>query len=351
MLLNHSMIRNRTLTGLFLLFLTCQRQPDVISEKALPVYGGILRQTLSTAIETLDPQHILFYRDRQLASLVYEGLTTLAMDGMSVVPALAESWTVDSTMTRWEFTLRDEVYFHDDPCFPGGRGRKLVPEDVVHTFQRIADPERPSIYAYLFLNRIQGFREYNQGENRTLSGIEVVDEHRVAFTLIQPAAVFLKLLATAVAYIVPREAVDRYGAGLANHCVGTGPFRLLRWRPLREMTFGRHERYWRTDSRGRRQPYLDAVTVNLEGNPDIAMVNFMKGDCDILELPAAAFPTFSSDTTLAMKWKVVGRMPEMHVRFLGFSLDNGSPLARKITLRRAVAAGFDREKLLSLIHI
>jgi ABC-type oligopeptide transport system substrate-binding subunit len=35
----------------------------------------------------------------------------------------------------------------------------------------------------------------------------------------------------------------------------------------------------------------------------------------------------------------------MSLRFLGFSLDNGSPLARHPELRRAVALTFDRSQL------
>ncbi len=51
---------------------------------------------------------------------------------------LAEMPTSEDGLT-WHFKLKDGVYFHDDGCFPDGKGRALKSEDVFYSWKRIAD--------------------------------------------------------------------------------------------------------------------------------------------------------------------------------------------------------------------
>ena len=57
---------------------------------------------------------------------------------------LTEMPTTEDDLT-WNFTLRDDVYFHDSPCFPDGKGRKLVSSDVFYSWKRMADSSFASI--------------------------------------------------------------------------------------------------------------------------------------------------------------------------------------------------------------
>lgn len=51
-----------------------------------------------------------------LLDLVYEPLVRYAPDG-SIVPALAESWTISADGLTWTFNLRQGVTFHDGTPF------------------------------------------------------------------------------------------------------------------------------------------------------------------------------------------------------------------------------------------
>ena len=52
---------------------------------------------------------------------------------------LEEMPTTDDGLT-WRFKLKEGVRFHDDPCFPGGKGREIVTaHDVVYSWKRFAD--------------------------------------------------------------------------------------------------------------------------------------------------------------------------------------------------------------------
>jgi peptide/nickel transport system substrate-binding protein len=70
--------------------------------------------------------------DRDLVSLVYAGLVRNGPSG-SLVPDLAERWTVDSTGAVWTFQLRDDARWHD--------GEQVTAEDVAFTIGVLQDPK------------------------------------------------------------------------------------------------------------------------------------------------------------------------------------------------------------------
>ena len=37
--------------------------------------------------------------------------------------------------------LKKGITFHDDPCFPGGKGREVTARDVYYAWQRMSDPK------------------------------------------------------------------------------------------------------------------------------------------------------------------------------------------------------------------
>ena len=51
-------------------------------------------------------------------------------DSLHIVPSLAKNWDISSDRTTYTFHLRDDVFFHDDASFPGGKGRKLIAKDI-----------------------------------------------------------------------------------------------------------------------------------------------------------------------------------------------------------------------------
>ena len=53
--------------------------------------------------------------------------------GGSIVPDLAESWTVDATGATWTFQLREDAVWHD--------GEPVTAEDVVFTIRVLQDPD------------------------------------------------------------------------------------------------------------------------------------------------------------------------------------------------------------------
>ena len=70
--------------------------------------------------------------DRDLVALVFSGLVRNGPDG-TLLPDLADTWTVDPTGASWTFDLRSDASWHD--------GEPVIAEDVAFTIRTLQDPE------------------------------------------------------------------------------------------------------------------------------------------------------------------------------------------------------------------
>jgi len=132
---------------------------------------------------------------------VYEGLVAVADDG-SIVPALAESWTVSDDGLVYTFTLRDAT-FHD--------GSALATSDVIWSLQRVSaeSPEVLPAVTQQFIGIQKAF---------------VVGDRGIEITLGARDNDFLYNLSQRGGVILRQDSTDL--AGTAN---GTGPYRLKEW--------------------------------------------------------------------------------------------------------------------------
>jgi len=64
-----------------------------------------------------------------------------------------------------------------------------------------------------------------------LTGIKALDDHTLQFKLTHPYPQFLYALAMPPCFVVPHEAVKKYGLEFTNYPVGTGPFTLGYFNP------------------------------------------------------------------------------------------------------------------------
>ena len=328
--------------SILLLQLACtteQKQATTQSNKTLQVI-------LASSPENLDPQSLIFTADWQAAALVYEGLVQFTENDRTLQPLLAESWQVLDGGKRLVFKLREDVFFHDDPCFPNGKGRKLTPKDVVYTFEQLARAKDCSKW-YLFAGKIMGIDDFREGTAKKIEGITILDDHRIQFELTRPYVAFLKILATPTAFIIPREAVEYYGENFKEHPVGTGPFRLVRWKPFEEMVYVRNENYWRFAQNRQRLPVLDGVKFRLISNYSLGLAEFLKGDNHFLTITHQDYLRLQADPSFSQNFQVAGVSQGLTVRFFGFAMDKPTTLAQNTQLRQALAMSFNRQRIVS----
>ena len=306
---------------------------------------NVFKFILSDPVENLDPVNLLYTSDRHISSLSNEGLIILGTKLNELQPLLAESWEKLDNGKRYIFRIRKGVKFHNDPCFPGGKGRELTSKDILFTFERIADPNLETVSFSIFKGKIAGIDEYHSGNSRIISGIKALDDYTVEFQLTKPYVTFLLCLTTPLAYITPMEAVDYYKDNLSRHPVGTGPFRLAVWKPLQEMIFVKNENYWGKDNDGHSLPYLDELRVRLIPNTALLSSELLKGENYLYFVDDKVLNQLSKEVEFKSRYKLIELNNGLSLRFLGFSVDRTNSPVANLDIRKAIAISYDRRKI------
>lgn len=327
-----------------LFFLSCSPRQDKRE--------NIFRYNESKGIPTLDPA---FARNQTIiwpVNQLFNGLVQLD-SRLNVVACIAEQWTISEDGRIYTFTLRDDVYFHDDPLFPGGRGRKVVASDFVYSLGRIMDAELASPGAWIF-------NAADRNADNDFKGLKVQGDSILRIWIKRPFPAFLGLLTMPYCSVVPEEIVEYYAGDFRRHPVGSGPFYFKAWREDEKLVLLKNVRYFETDSAGRRLPYLDAVNITFTRDKQSEFMEFMLGRLDFLSgmHPVYKDELITRSGTLNPVYKDKIRMisqPYLNTEYLGFLLDTtkeavaGSPVLNK-KVRQAINYGFDREKMMKFLR-
>ena len=232
------------------------------AEAQTPKRGGVLRLTVQADPLHFDPHQTISFVTMVPLSLVYSRLVKVKA-GPSVRPMtypiepdLAESWT-QTNDTTYVFKLKKGVRWHPKPPV---NGRELTADDVKYTYERFltitGNPNKPVL-------------EY-------VDRIEAVDKHTVKFTLKEPNAWFLDLLASTSTWIVAKECVEKFGdLKKVESVVGTGPWMLERWEPNVKLVYVRNPNYFVPGL-----PYADGVDMLIDKDPSSRLATWLSGKTD-----------------------------------------------------------------------
>lgn len=305
---------------------------------------GFFRYNESSGITSLDPA---FAKNQSNIWAVHQLFNTLVEtdSNMQLQPALARSWTVHADGRRIRFLLRTDVYFHDHPVFPQGKGRKMVAADVVYSFSRLIDPVTASPGAWIFNNRVEPD-----------SPFVAINDSVFELRLQRPFVQILGVLSNAYCSVVPREVVEHYGPAFRSNPCGTGPFRFFRWEEGQVLLLRRNDHYFETDAAGRRLPYLKGVKVSFLDSKAAEFLEFRQGR---LEFINDIDPSFKDEILtrggmLRKAWEgklVLHKHPYLNIEYLGILSDTSNPLVknsplRLLEVRRAINYGFNRKKMM-----
>ncbi|MQX36339.1 ABC transporter substrate-binding protein [Roseospira navarrensis] len=245
--------------------------------------GGTMTVTYKDDVSTLDPAIGYDWQNWSMIKSLFDGLMDYEPGTTDLVTDLAESFEVSEDGTVYTFKLREGVTFHN--------GREMTAADVKYSLDRVVNPETQSPGAGFF-DSIEGFEAANSGEADGLSGIEVVDDDTVRFHLSRPDAPFLHKLALNFAHVVPREAVEEYGADFGKNPVGTGAFMLDEWTLGQRVVFARNPDYYHEGI-----PRLDRIVFEVGQEPIVATLRLQRGEVDIAGdgIPPAKFLEITQD--------------------------------------------------------
>lgn len=323
--------------------------------------GGVFVSNETENIRSLDPVGINDVVSHHVAHQIYDLLVDLDTN-LQLVPMLAKRWEVSPDGLTYTFHLRNDVMFHDNACFPGGKGRKMIAEDVRYSLNRVLDPRTGSLGFDFYKNYVVGAKEFNEevtkatSENREpkikdASGYQVIDDTTFQIKLTKPFAPFIYYTCLGFAYVIPKEAVDKYGKDFFQNPVGTGPFVFEKWTPDLEINMKKNPNYWDKDAAGNQIPYLDGVKFRFIKDLSQQLLEFKNGNIDdSYRIPNELFKTIvNEDKTLTPEYSkfIVQRKTSLSTQYYGFLVT--SKVFEDPKVRQAFNYAIDREKILKYV--
>lgn len=295
--------------------------------------GGDIIITYKDDVATLDPAIGYDWQNWSMIKSVFDGLMDYEPGTTTLRPGLAESYEMSEDGLTYTFHLRPGVKFHN--------GREMVAEDVKYSLDRVTDPATQSPGAGFF-GSIKGYDEAASGAAKGLSGVTVIDPATVQIELSRPDATFLHIMALNFSYVVPKEAVEEFGADFGKHPVGTGAYSLGEWSIGQKLVFRKNPDYWIAGI-----PYLDSITVEIGQEPVVALLRLQNGEVDVPGdgIPPAKFQEVMSDPEQAARVVEGG---QLHTGYVTMNVT--TPPFDKPEVRRAVNMALNKDRIVQMIN-
>ncbi len=316
--------------------------------------GGVFRINEVKDFKSLFPHSIVDAVSSRIGSQIYQGLFKLDQRTLEVKNCLATSYDENEDGTILTIKLHDNVYFHDDPCFSGSKGRKMTAYDVKYSLDMLCDKRPDNSLFSLFLDRVKGAREYHESTlNKDplvggVPGITVLDNFTIKIELKKPCSFFKKILTHNGCWIFPKEAYEKYGEDMRVKCVGTGPFLVKVIDEGNHIFLKKNKNYWEQDQHGNQLPYLDGVKITFSKDKKTELANFKKGNLDMVwVLPVedmqdaiANFKEVQRGNSTKFEYQQKNGLTIQYYSFL-----NTSDVFSDVRVRKAFNHAIDRESL------
>jgi oligopeptide transport system substrate-binding protein len=336
---------------------------------------------------SLDPQKQFDEASSDIVTNVYD---TLLVYSYLKRPYQLENGLLESMPEKspdglsYVFRLRKGVKFVDDACFPDGKGREMTIDDVIYSLKRFADANVNVLSYVLMEGSIEGmetFREETKKAGKAtdysklnISGLSKVDDYTMIVKLTKVNPLALYPFAMSQTSIVPREAVEKYGAEFERHPVGSGAFSVKENPRRGEMVLVRNPYYWDKyptegeesdkangflDAAGKQLPFVDEVRLPLIEETQPAILTFEKGQVDVVAIDKDNFGKFLKNTggkiELQPDWAAKVNfyaMPGLSSEYLKFNMKDslmGGYTPQKKALRQAFAYAMNTAGYIELL--
>jgi oligopeptide transport system substrate-binding protein len=276
----------------------------------------VLRINLGTYPDIVDPQKSSFVNEIAHLQMIYEGLTRLDKD-LVTVPAAAESWEYNADATELTFKLRPDLKYSD--------GTPLNAMRYQYSIMRNINPETAGEYAQI-TDEIKGAPEWRTGAGADGAAVCQTDEEKAAcmetvkqsvaaldaagnactgydqadcntlkITLSKPAPYFHVIMGLWVTFPAKEENISEGGENWWNSSkfqIGNGPFVLKNLEPFVRGYFTPNENYW-----GGKASY--DLEYSYITDSAVAFEAYKNNEFDIIALASEDLATVQNDATLS----------------------------------------------------
>ena len=279
--------------------LSCSHQAD----------PNTLVMLIESSPTNLDPRIGVDAQSERIDNLIFDDLLSRG-DNFDVAPGLAERWEIPDPLT-YVFHLHHGVRFHD--------GRPLTARDVKWTFDSLLTGK---------------IRSAKTSTYRFVDRIDAPDDFTVLFHMKEPDAALLWNISDGAIGIVP------YGSGseIANHPIGSGPFKFVSAETDKEVLIERNDDYWGEQAK------LARVRFAIVPDTTTEALELRKGTGDL------SINSLTPDTVLTLErepFLAVERAPGTEIQYLGFNLRD--PILQDVRVRQAIAYALDRQPMIEYL--
>ncbi|MAQ37156.1 MAG: oligopeptide-binding protein oppA [Thioclava sp.] len=220
------------------------------TKKATLDYGLKVEETLRINLSQ-EPPSLDWHKSTDTTSALIEynmmdGLTEFDLKDpeLSVIPALAESWSPSNNSKKWTFTLRKDVKWTD--------GKAFEAQQIIDAWERLLNPETASQYAY-FLFSVKNAEEYNTGKIKDFSkvGVSKNEQGQLVVELKAPMSYFPSLLTHHATYPIRLDVIKEHGDRWTDpeNIQTLGAFKLKIWDHDKALVLERNDGYYGAKAR------------------------------------------------------------------------------------------------------
>jgi ABC-type transport system substrate-binding protein/methyl-accepting chemotaxis protein len=277
----------------------------------------VMRLRLSGDIIDIDPSTTTDATSHRVTEIIFKGLVEQGMDA-NIIPAIAKRWRVSGDGLVWEFSLRDDVQFHN--------GDLLTAMDVKRSIQHLLlGPNR------YMCDMIRGAQDYIKKKKGNLEGVTPIGTNTVRIELSHPYIPFLRNLGVTCAAISKET-----DTGM----VGTGPYVLKQWIKDERIIVERFDACF-----GKR-PFYDEVHFIVCKDEQEAAERFLNHEFDILDIPSS----IDRDKLQSQEGEAISieSMSVYDIYYVGINVQRQSPLQDRL-VRQAMNYAIDRDEYIERI--
>ena len=287
----------------------------------VPEPGGKITEGVIGAPRFVNPVLAISQTDKDLSKLIYAGLMTRDATG-TLVPELAESYSISDDALVYTFILRDNLSFHD--------GTPLTSDDVLFTIEKAMQP---------------GIKSPERANWEGVT-IEQVDARTITFTLTKPYAQFLQ---NTLLGILPQEhwgelSADEFIFSKLNTTpIGSGPYQFVS-AVHSASGIPSSFRLARYSDYVRGTPYIKKFTMNFYSNKDALENALQSGNITSMsEVSPHSVDSLLAESTHKV---LVATLPRIFAVF--FNQSHSEVLEYKV-VRNVLRDVIDKEQLITTI--
>ena len=282
----------------------------------------VLRLNIPSEIENLDPAMVNVMEKIRFLNNLHTGLLTISDTG-DVLPSIAKNWYVEEDNLNWIFNLKQDATFHN--------GKNITAYDVKYSLERLLSPKLNSPNSW-FIDYICGAKEYMNGLENHVSGIKVLDDHRISIKLESPFSGFPLLLSHCCCAIVDIDEVKK------GNFVGCGPYMIDEYQDNNYKLIA-------YDNYPGGRAYCDVIEVSTQDKD--ALDNFINGNYDFYIIKNKK----EHEILKSGRWKENIKYVNLVASFyIGFKLGNINSPYTKRKIRKAINHAINKKRIIDEVY-